>query len=53
VSAWDVLFAVGLVAWAFGWSGGRPLVRESYAQAEVKRQELEEKRHQRLARRSG
>ncbi|MFL5824543.1 MAG: lysylphosphatidylglycerol synthase domain-containing protein [Solirubrobacteraceae bacterium] len=52
VSAWDALFAVVLVAWVFGWSGGRQLLRDSYAQAEIKRRELEEKRHQRLARRS-
>ena len=36
VSAWDVLFAIVLVAWVFGWSGGRELVRQSYADAEVK-----------------
>jgi uncharacterized membrane protein YbhN (UPF0104 family) len=50
VSAWDVLFAVVLVAWVFGWSGGRELVRQSYAAAEVKERELKE---QRAARRAG
>jgi glycosyltransferase 2 family protein len=49
VSAWDVLFAIALVAWVFGWSGGRELVRKSYAAAEVKERELKQ---QRQARRS-
>jgi hypothetical protein len=33
VSAWDVLFAVILVCWVFGWSGGKALVESSYADA--------------------
>ncbi len=49
VSAWDVLFAIVLVAWVFGWSGGKELVKQSYAGAEVKRREL---KAQREARRS-
>jgi uncharacterized membrane protein YbhN (UPF0104 family) len=49
VSAWDVVFAVVLVAWVFGWSGGRQLVRQSYADAEVKRRELQEQRERRRA----
>jgi hypothetical protein len=44
ISAWDVLFAVVLVAWVFGWSGGKELVKESYAAAEVKEQELKKQR---------
>jgi uncharacterized membrane protein YbhN (UPF0104 family) len=32
-TAWNILFAIALVTWAFGWSGGRSLVEESYAQA--------------------
>ena len=32
-SAWDVVFAVVLVSWVFGWSGGRQLVRSSYGEA--------------------
>jgi hypothetical protein len=31
ISAWDVLFAIVLVSWVFGWSGGKQLVKESYA----------------------
>jgi hypothetical protein len=49
VSAWDVLFAIVLVTWVFGWSGGRELVRQSYAAAEVKERELKEQRAARRA----
>jgi uncharacterized membrane protein YbhN (UPF0104 family) len=44
VTAWDVLFGVIMICWVFGWSGGKALVRESYAAAEVKRDELKEQR---------
>ncbi len=44
VSAWNVLFAIVLVAWVFGWSGGRKLVRQSYADAAVKERELKQQR---------
>jgi uncharacterized membrane protein YbhN (UPF0104 family) len=47
ISAWDVLFAVILVSWAFGWSGGKALVESSYADAKVKGRELKEKRKER------
>jgi uncharacterized membrane protein YbhN (UPF0104 family) len=47
ISAWDVVFAVVLVAWVFGWSGGKQLVKQSYAQAEVKEQELKSQRQAR------
>ena len=47
VSAWDVLFAIVLVAWVFGWSGGRELVKQSSADAEVKQRELKQKRQAR------
>jgi uncharacterized membrane protein YbhN (UPF0104 family) len=49
VSAWDVLFAIVLVAWVFGWSGGRELVRQSYAAAEIKERELKQQRAARRA----
>jgi len=49
ISAWDVVFAVVMVAWVFGWSGGKDLVRESYAAAGVKRQELKQQREARRA----
>ncbi|MGB8875794.1 MAG: lysylphosphatidylglycerol synthase domain-containing protein [Solirubrobacteraceae bacterium] len=49
ITAWDVLFAVALVAWVFGWSGGKQLVKESYTAAEVKEQELKQQRQARRA----
>jgi uncharacterized membrane protein YbhN (UPF0104 family) len=36
-SAWNVVFAVLLVSWVFGWSGGRQLIASSYQQAKAKR----------------
>src|SRR3954451_8199981 len=35
-TAWNLLFAIGVVCWAFGWSGGRKLVGDSYADAKQK-----------------
>jgi uncharacterized membrane protein YbhN (UPF0104 family) len=49
VSAWDVVFAVVLVAWVFGWSGGRQLVRSSYDEAKVRSAQLKEQRRARRA----
>ena len=46
-SAWNVVFAVILVSWVFGWSGGKDLVRSSYEQAKVRSEELKEKRRTR------
>jgi uncharacterized membrane protein YbhN (UPF0104 family) len=36
VTAWNVAFAVVVVVWAFGWTGGKGLVEQSYADARVK-----------------
>src|SRR5512144_2545666 len=47
VSTWNVVFAVALVSWVFGWSGGRELVSSSYEQAKVKSEELKERRRDR------
>jgi uncharacterized membrane protein YbhN (UPF0104 family) len=44
ISAWDVILAVILVSWAFGWAGGKQLVRTSSDEAKVKSKELKEKR---------
>jgi uncharacterized membrane protein YbhN (UPF0104 family) len=41
-SAWNVLFAVILVSWVFGWSGGNALVRSSYTDAKSKSREFKE-----------
>ncbi len=47
VSAWDVIFAVALVSWVFGWSGGRELVQSSYGEAKLKSRDLKEQRRSR------
>jgi uncharacterized membrane protein YbhN (UPF0104 family) len=44
VTSWDVVFAVILVCWVFGWSGGKELVESSYTDAKVKSRELKAKR---------
>jgi uncharacterized membrane protein YbhN (UPF0104 family) len=46
-SAWNVVFAVVLVSWVFGWSGGKELVASSYDQAKAKSEELRQKRRAR------
>jgi uncharacterized membrane protein YbhN (UPF0104 family) len=35
VSAWNIVFGIAVVAWAFGWSGGRQLIQESYVDAKA------------------
>jgi uncharacterized membrane protein YbhN (UPF0104 family) len=44
ISAWDVIFAVILVSWVFGWSGGKALVESSYGEAKERSRELKAKR---------
>jgi uncharacterized membrane protein YbhN (UPF0104 family) len=44
VTAWNILVAVVLVVWVFGWTGGRILVTQSYADAKVKVAEQKEGR---------
>jgi uncharacterized membrane protein YbhN (UPF0104 family) len=44
VTAWNVLFAVAVVVWAFGWSGGKTLVEQSYADAKEKASEQKAER---------
>lgn len=45
-SAWNVVFAVILVSWVFGWTGGKALVRSSYDEAKVKSREMRERGHE-------
>jgi uncharacterized membrane protein YbhN (UPF0104 family) len=35
-TAWNIILAIVLVVWAFGWSGGKQLVGDSYAEAKEK-----------------
>jgi len=46
-SAWDVVFALVLVSWVFGWSQGRALVRSSYGEAKVRSRDFTEQRRSR------
>jgi uncharacterized membrane protein YbhN (UPF0104 family) len=39
MTAWNILVALLLVGWAFGWTGGKSLVEQSYAQAREKEAE--------------
>jgi uncharacterized membrane protein YbhN (UPF0104 family) len=53
-TAWNILFAIILVTWAFGWSGGKKLVGDSYVgakekAAEQKAQHAEKKQAKRAA----
>jgi uncharacterized membrane protein YbhN (UPF0104 family) len=48
-SSWNVVFAVVLVSWVFGWSGGKDLVKASYREAKAKSREIKEKRRARQA----
>ena len=36
VTAWNIVFAIAIVIWAFGWTGGKLLVEQSYADAKIK-----------------
>ena len=49
VTAWNIVFALVLVIWAFGWAGGKVLVERSYMDAKVK---AEEQKAQRSAKRA-
>jgi uncharacterized membrane protein YbhN (UPF0104 family) len=44
VTAWNIAFALVLVVWAFGWTGGKLLVEQSYTDAKIK---VEEQKAQR------
>jgi uncharacterized membrane protein YbhN (UPF0104 family) len=46
VTAWNVAFAVVVVVWAFGWTGGKVLVAQSYDDAKLK---VDEQKKQRAA----
>ena len=46
ITAWNIAFAVVLVVWAFGWSGGKLLVEQSYVDAKVKVDEQKAQRAQ-------
>jgi len=35
-TAWNLIFGIALVVWAFGWTGGKRLVGDSYEEAKTK-----------------
>jgi uncharacterized membrane protein YbhN (UPF0104 family) len=43
-TAWNILFAIVLTVWVFGWTGGKLLVGQSYTDAKVKVAEQKEQR---------
>jgi uncharacterized membrane protein YbhN (UPF0104 family) len=43
-TAWNILFGIVLMAWAFGWSGGKRLVTKSYTDAKAKEAEQSDAR---------
>ena len=48
-SAWNVVFAVLMVSWVFGWRGGKDLVESSYVDAKVKSREMRDRRKRKKA----
>lgn len=44
ITVFNIAFATVLVVWAFGWTGGKLLVRQSYEDAKVKAAEQKEQR---------
>jgi uncharacterized membrane protein YbhN (UPF0104 family) len=46
ITAWNIVFAIVLVVWAFGWTGGKLLVEQSYVDAKVKVDEQKAQRAQ-------
>lgn len=44
ITAFNIVFATVLIVWAFGWTGGKLLVRQSYDDAKVKVAEQKEQR---------
>jgi uncharacterized membrane protein YbhN (UPF0104 family) len=49
VTAFNIVFATVLVVWAFGWTGGKLLVRQSYDDAKLKVADQKEQRAARKA----
>ena len=51
-TAWNIIFALALMIWVWGWSGGKQLVGDSYADAKRRQAEEQEKRRAKKAARS-
>ena len=48
-TAWNILFALILMIWAWGWRGGKQFVSDSYAEAKRRQAEEQEKRRAKKA----
>ena len=48
-TAWNQIFGIAMLVWAFGWTGGKQLVRTSYDEAKGKVAEQAEARRERKA----
>jgi uncharacterized membrane protein YbhN (UPF0104 family) len=48
-TAWNIVFAIVLMVWAWGWTGGKALVKQSYETAKEKEEAEREKRRQKKA----
>jgi hypothetical protein len=48
-TAWNMIFAIGLACWVFGWTGGKGLVTESYTGAKEKVSEQKVQRAEKRA----
>jgi hypothetical protein len=48
-TAWNQLFAIVLLLWVFGWSGGKELVGTSYTDAKTKVADTKEERARKKA----
>ncbi len=48
-TAWNLVFAIALACWVFGWTGGKGLVTESYAGAKEKVSEQKAQRAEKRA----
>jgi glycosyltransferase 2 family protein len=42
-TAWNQIFAIAMIVWVFGWSGGKKLVEDSYVEAKQKAAERKKK----------
>ena len=49
MTMWNLVFAVAVVTWAFGWSGGKALVGSSYTEAKEKAAEQRAQRAEKKA----
>ena len=50
-TAWNIVFAVIMISWAFGWKGGRQMVKASYIQAKARAAEEKAKRREKKSER--